>query len=65
MSDAVLDRRAALWKARQRALTLLSQRYPEEFMEIKNTLLENWGYDPIDARHSGRTPVLTEDSPQH
>ena len=65
MSDAVLDRRAALWKARQRALSLLSQRHPEEFLEIKNTLLRRWGYDPIDTRHAGRTPVLTEDSPQH
>lgn len=53
-----------LWKARNRALTILSQRHNEEFRDIKDSILESWGEEPVNRRVSNRESAMDITTPK-
>jgi len=53
-------RRRILIRARNRAYSILAQRYPDEFDDLKNALLVRWGHPPINPDYQNRPPTVDE-----
>lgn len=49
-------RQRVLWRVRNRALSILAQRHPTEFAQIKEELLAKAGLEPLDEDFA-RTPT--------
>lgn len=58
------ERKRVLWKARNRALNILSQRHNEEYRDIKDAILESWGEEPVNRRVSNREPTMDITTPK-
>jgi hypothetical protein len=56
-------RQRILWRARNRALSLLSQRHPEEFNQLKDEVLVKWGHDPINPDNQRPDYIVGENTP--
>jgi hypothetical protein len=62
--DRRKQRLRVLWKARNRALTILSQRHNEEYRDIKDSILESWGEEPVNRRVSNRESAMDITTPK-
>jgi len=58
--DELDARRRILIRARNRAYSILAQRYPDEFDDLKNSLLVRWGHPPINPDFQNRPPTVDE-----
>lgn len=61
--DLAKARLTVLQRVRNRALYILASRHPDEFVEIKNTLLVKAGHPPIDPSFAVREAEVTVDTP--
>jgi hypothetical protein len=61
--EAVKERRRVLIRVRNRAFSILAQRHPEEYLDIKNDILTRNGHPPIETSYATRTAKTSIEDP--
>jgi hypothetical protein len=63
LSEEQKARKNVLFRARNRAQSLLIQRHYAEFVDLKNDILVKWGHEPIEPSKATRLAKVTSSSP--
>jgi hypothetical protein len=63
LSEEQRARKNVLFRARNRAQSLLVQRHYAEFIDLKNDILVKWGHAPIEPSKATRTARVSSSSP--